>query len=105
MLIYKICTRALWEETQRSGEFPGMPVDMADGYIHFSTEQQQAETAQKYFAGQRDLVLLSVDSAALGAALRWEPSSSGSRAGDFLHLYGPLPLCAILSATSFDVPQ
>ena len=103
MHIYKICTQALWEETQRTGVFPGMPIDIADGYVHFSTAEQQAETARKYFAGQTGLVLLTVDAEALGAALRFEPSSSRTRPGDFPHLYGPLPLSAILEATPFSV--
>lgn len=102
--MYKICTRALWEETQRSGVFPGMPIDIADGYVHFSTAEQNVETARKYFAGKPDLMLLAVDVAALGDALRWEASSSGDRPGDFPHLYGVLPLSAVREATMFDVP-
>lgn len=105
MLIYKICTRALWEETERTGVFPGMPIDIADGYVHFSTAEQSEETARKYFSGQKDLILLTVESDDLGDALRWEPSSSGRRPGAFPHLYGPLPRVAIIAATSFDVPE
>lgn len=105
MHIYKICTRALWEETQRTGVFPGMPIDVADGYVHFSTAEQTAETARKYFAGKTDLVLLTVDAALLGDALKWEASSSGTRAGLFPHVYGPLKLSHIISAAAFDVPK
>ena len=103
MLIYKICTQALWDETQRTGIFPGMPIDAKDGYIHFSTEQQQAETARKYFTGQSGLVLLTVDAATLGDALKWEPSSSGTRPGLFPHLYGELQIFAIVKAEAFTV--
>ncbi|MFM9891132.1 MAG: DUF952 domain-containing protein [Rickettsiales bacterium] len=105
MRIYKICSRALWLETERTGVFPGMPIDVADGYVHFSTAEQSAETAQKYFAGQTDLILLTVDAVQLGDALKWEASSSGTRAGLFPHLYGPLKLSHIISATAFDVPK
>jgi uncharacterized protein (DUF952 family) len=101
MLIYKICPRTLWDETKRTGTFPGMPIDIADGYIHFSTAEQNPETARKYFAGQADLMLLTVDAEKLGAALRWEASSSGSRPGLFPHLYGPLPLHAVVEVTPF----
>jgi uncharacterized protein (DUF952 family) len=52
-----------------------------------------AETAAKHFAGARDLVLVAVDGDALGAALRWEPSRGGAL---FPHLYGHLPLGAVL---------
>jgi len=103
MLIYKICTRALWEEMQATGTFPGMPIDVQDGYVHFSTAEQQAETARKYFAGQKDLMLLTVESETLGDALRWEASSSGNRPGLFPHLYGMLKLRDIKEAVPFSV--
>jgi uncharacterized protein (DUF952 family) len=90
--IYKICPAALWGEAERSGVFPGSPVDVSDGFIHFSTAGQAAETAAKHFAGQEDLVLVAVDAAALGDRLRWEPSRGGAL---FPHLYGALPLTAV----------
>jgi uncharacterized protein (DUF952 family) len=88
-VIYKICPRALWQEAERDGVFRGAPVDRADGYIHFSTAEQVRETAARHFAGQDDLVLVAVDAAALGPALKWEPSRGGAL---FPHLYGDLPL-------------
>lgn len=90
-VVYKICPLALWREAERAGEFSGAEVDRKDGFIHFSTAGQVAETAAKHFAGQRDLVLIAVDADALGPALRWEPSRGGAL---FPHLYGPLPLAA-----------
>ena len=90
--IYKICDAALWREAERAGVFTGAPVDHADGYIHFSTAGQVAETAARHFAGQADLVLVAVDAAALGPALRHEPSRGGAL---FPHLYGTLPLSAV----------
>ena len=90
--VYKICDAALWREAERTGVFGGAPVDLADGYIHFSTAGQVAETAARHFARMADLVLVAVDAAALGAALRYEPSRGGAL---FPHLYGPLPLSAV----------
>lgn len=95
MLIYKICTSALWEEMQRTGVFAGMPIDHDDGYVHLSTAEQQEETVRKYFANKSGYVVLAIDAEALGDALVWEPSSSGSRPGLFPHLYGELPLSAV----------
>jgi uncharacterized protein (DUF952 family) len=88
-LIYKICPRALWQEAERDGVFRGAGVDRADGYIHFSTAEQVRETAARHFAGQDDLLLIAVDAATLGPALKWEPSRGGAL---FPHLYGDLPL-------------
>ena len=90
--IYKISTTALWREAERTGAFTGAPVDLADGFIHFSTAGQVAETAARHFAGASDLVLVAVDPAGLGAALRYEPSRGGAL---FPHLYGTLPLTAV----------
>ena len=73
--------------------YQGAAVDRRDGYIHFSTGAQLAETAAKHFAGASDLVLVAVDADALGAALRWEPSRGGAL---FPHLYGALAFDCVL---------
>jgi len=85
--IYKILPASLWRDAQEAGVFTGSEVDLKDGYIHFSTAQQAAETAAKHFAGQRDLVLLHVEADELGDALKWEPSRGGAL---FPHLYDNL---------------
>jgi uncharacterized protein (DUF952 family) len=93
MLIYKIFRRPEWDALRKAGQTLGAPVDLADGYIHFSTAAQLAETAAKWFAQDSDLVLLAVDSAPLGQALKWEPSRGGAL---FPHLYRPLRLADVL---------
>jgi uncharacterized protein (DUF952 family) len=90
--VYKICDAAAWQSAECQGEFAGAPVDLADGYIHFSGADQAAETAAKHFAGRRDLVLVAVATDALGPALKWEPSRGGAL---FPHLYGKLPVRAV----------
>jgi uncharacterized protein (DUF952 family) len=93
-LIYKICPRALWREAEAAGRFTGAPIDHQDGFIHFSTADQVAETAARHFAGQDDLLLVAVEAGALGDGLRYEPSRGGAL---FPHLYGPLPLSAVVA--------
>jgi uncharacterized protein (DUF952 family) len=92
-IIYKIASQALWREAEAAGRFTGAPVDLADGFIHFSTAGQARETASRHFAGQDDLVLVAVDAARLGPALEYEPSRGGAL---FPHLYGPLLLDAVV---------
>ena len=89
-LIYKIVPASLWREAGDS--FAGAPVDLADGFIHFSAADQVAETAARHFAGGRDLLLVAVDPGVLGDALRWEPSRGGA---PFPHLYAPLRLADV----------
>lgn len=98
-LIYKISPRAAWRAAEDAGVYTGAPVDLADGFIHFSAADQVRATAEKHFAGQQDLVLAAVDAGALGEALRWEPSRGGAL---FPHLYGDLPMSAVVSCV--DLP-
>jgi len=90
--IYKIVPTDLWRAAERDGVFHGSPVDLQDGFIHFSTAAQAAETVAKHFRGQTDLLLVFVDADMLGDALKWEPSRGGAL---FPHLYGALALSAV----------
>ena len=91
--IFHICRKEEWAAAQAAGRYDGSSQDKADGFIHFSGRDQVVESAAKHRAGQDGLVLLSVDPARLGAALKWEPSRAGLL---FPHLYGPLPVEAVL---------
>lgn len=93
--IYKICPAESWRKAEIEGEFCGLGIDHNDGYIHFSTGAQVAETASRHFAAADDLMLIAVDANRLGGALKWEPARSGDL---FSHLYEPLPLVAVLWA-------
>ena len=95
MLIFKIFTAEQWRTLEREGVTDGAPVDLADGYIHFSTAAQLAATAAKHFAGIDGLMLAAVDAEAVDDALRWEPSRGGDL---FPHLYRPLYAADVLWA-------
>lgn len=86
--VYKLLTRAEWAAAEAKGLFEGSAVDLADGFIHFSTAAQAPETGRKYFSGMADLVIVGFEDTALGAGLKWEPSRGGDL---FPHLYAPLP--------------
>jgi uncharacterized protein (DUF952 family) len=91
--IFKLCRASEWVEAERSGTFRGSPVDLRDGYIHFSTAEQVVDTAARHFAGIDGLKLLAVDADTLGNTLRWEPSRGGAL---FPHLYGPLAVAHVI---------
>src|SRR3979411_2454219 len=91
--IYKICPASAWREAERRGVFRGSADDLRDGFIHFSTAPQVAETAKKHFFGQSGLCVIAVNAAALGDSLRWEPSRNDEL---FPHLYGELDLGAVI---------
>jgi len=90
--IYKVADAQEFTEAQQDGIYAGAPVDLEDGFIHFSTAAQLPETLRRHFAGQQDLTLAAVRAADLGHALRWEPSRGGDL---FPHLYGNLEMGAV----------
>ena len=90
--IYKIVSEAAWRAAEAARVFNGAAIDLADGYIHFSSAAQVEETAAKHFAGRDDLLLVAVDAAQLGDALKWEASRGGAL---FPHLYAPLAFDAV----------
>ena len=99
MLIYKICSNTVWEEIRLLTSWAGSPDDVRDGFIHFSTKEQLAGTLQKHYAGQTDLMLLSIPAETLGDALKWEPSRGGEL---FPHLYEPLTIALIVSSKELE---
>jgi uncharacterized protein (DUF952 family) len=93
--IYHLCRKADWDEALRTGRYGGSAQDRRDGFIHFSTAAQIRASAAKHHAGKPDLLLIEVDAGRLGETLRWEASRGGAL---FPHLYGDLPLTAVLRA-------
>ncbi len=92
-IIYKIVSADLWQAAEKAGTFAGAGIDLTDGYIHFSTGAQAKRTAELYFHGQPNLLLVAVDGESLSEALKYEPSRGGDL---FPHLYGTLPLTSVL---------
>ena len=97
-IAYKILTADQWAQFQTEGVFLGAPVDLADGYIHLSAADQLQGTLDKHFAGQSGLVIAEVDLFALGATVKWEVSRGNAL---FPHIYGPLPMAAVLGVQYF----
>jgi uncharacterized protein (DUF952 family) len=91
-LIYHMCRREEWDAARMTGFYRGSSQDSADGFIHFSTAEQLAESARRHRAGQSGLVVIAADPQLLGEPLRWEASRQGVL---FPHLYGPLPTWAV----------
>jgi uncharacterized protein (DUF952 family) len=102
-VIYKLLSAQEWARARETGRFDGSEVDRRDGYVHLSGPDQVAETAARHFAGRTGLVLLTVDPARLGPALRWETSRGGAL---FPHLYAALTIDAVthVDALPEDVP-
>ncbi|WP_323781933.1 DUF952 domain-containing protein [Leisingera sp.] len=102
MLIYKIFRADEWAALQAQGETRGAPIDVADGYVHFSTATQAAETAARHFAGAEGLTLLACDAEAMGDDLKWEVSRGGAR---FPHLFRNIRMADVVWAKPLPLAQ
>jgi len=108
--IYKVLRPEEWEMLEAGKLSTGSPVDVKDGYIHFSTSRQLRETVEKHFKDAGELFLAQLDYTQLGTALIWEPSRGGQL---FAHLYGPLNRADVVafwrlsrdSAGRYDYPE
>ena len=100
-VVYKILPRVDAERFRDAGTFEGSPLDLRDGFIHFSTAAQLRETLARHYKGVRDLRVLGVSVALLPTeALRWEPSRGGAL---FPHLYAVLPWASVVERHDVDV--
>lgn len=85
-MIYKILSPEADAQMRADKTLVPIGVDGEDGFIHFSTAAQLSETLDKHYAGHGALIILAVEAAPLGDALRWEVSRGGDL---FPHLYAP----------------
>lgn len=98
--LFKVLDRAAWATAETAGVFSGCGIDLTDGFIHLSSRIQVVETVRRYFAGQAELLLLTIDAGQLGDTLRWEPSRNDDL---FPHVYGVIPLTAVTSVDPLNL--
>ena len=107
ILIYHITSRVAWNEAQQRGEYRAESLT-TEGFIHCSTRSQVLPVFEKFYKGQRGLLLLLIDSALLSSDLKWEPPSGGTPPpgvpeGDlFPHIYGPINLDAVVRVVNLE---
>lgn len=87
--VFKILRQSEWAACRESVSFEGAPIDVSDGYIHFSTIEQLRETADKHFADEGTIYIAVFSAASWSKSLKWEPSRGGQL---FPHLYQPLDM-------------
>ncbi len=96
--LYHITSCAQWERARAEGVYRA-PSLTTEGFIHLSEHEQVLKTANRWFAGQRGLVLLSIDRGAVAASVRFEEGEPGEL---FPHLYAELKVPAVLGASPFE---
>ncbi len=91
-MIFHLVPADLWPE---SGDYEPESLGR-EGFVHFSAREQVLGTANRFYRGRRDLLLLAVDPGRLTAELRWEEGEPGQL---FPHLYGAVDRCAVDAVT------
>jgi uncharacterized protein (DUF952 family) len=100
-LILHITERAAWQRARARGEYRP-PSLTSEGFIHCSTVAQVVDTANRHYRGGHGLVLLCIDQDRLAAEVRYEaPPGSHDSAPGFPHIYGPLPVTAVVGIVDF----
>ena len=100
--IYHLCPKTTWQEAFKTGEYEGSALDQKDGFIHFSTAEQVAPTAERHLTGVEDLVLLKVPTTLLTDFLVWEKSRDDAV---FPHLYRPLKCIEVVEVTELQLDK
>ncbi len=96
--IYKVLTAGQYASAKAGGPVEA-PIDLTDGYVHFSTPTQLQGTLSKWFKGQAGCVLLAFDTDDFGATLKWEKARDGDL---FPHVYGPVSADQALAMWPLD---
>ncbi|MCP4166835.1 MAG: DUF952 domain-containing protein [Chloroflexi bacterium] len=97
-MIYHITTQNAWNAASNKGEYRIDSLD-TEGFIHCSTQAQVVRTANRFYPGQRGLVLLAIDPAELDTDVLYEEGEPGE---DFPHIYGPINFDAIIEVIPFE---
>ena len=106
-MIYHITSRSAWNEARQSGEYRVASLE-TEGFIHCSTSTQVLPVVEKFYMGQRGLLLLMIDPSLLSSDLKWEPPSGGApppgvpEGEPFPHVYGPINLEAVVKAVDLE---
>jgi uncharacterized protein (DUF952 family) len=96
-----LCGTTEWSDARRRGEIRPDAAGSAP-FIHLSTPEQVHLPANRLYRGRSDLVLLHIDPARLGSPVRWEPGvPTDPKSMLFPHLYGPLPVAAVIRVTAY----
>lgn len=102
--IFHIVDATQWDNLGPEGDYRPPSLD-AEGFVHCSTAAQVADTAERYFSGAAELLLVEIRVDAVREDLRWEAAPEGHpHAGDlYPHIYAPVPLSAVAGARPLTV--
>jgi uncharacterized protein (DUF952 family) len=96
--ILHITHRQQWEAAKDIGTYRSESLD-SEGFIHCSTTAQAIDSANRFFKGQTDLVILVIDRNLVKVEIRDEGAVATNL---FPHIYGELNIDAVIQAVDFE---
>jgi uncharacterized protein (DUF952 family) len=93
-LIYHVTTNEEWKAAQVKGFYEAASLH-TEGFIHCSEAQQVQGVLERYYAGKKDLLKLSIDTSKLTVPLKYELAPSINE--NFPHIFGPINLDAVVN--------
>jgi len=97
-IILHITKRKQWEQSKSDGKYLGDTLS-SQGFIHCSTPNQIIKVANALFKGQKELVLLCIDSAKVKAEIHYESIEGNEK---YPHIYGPLNIDSVIKVLDFE---
>jgi uncharacterized protein (DUF952 family) len=94
--IFHITSEKTWLAALELGEYVAASLG-SEGFIHCSTREQVVDTANRYYHGQVDLLLLEIDPKLVASEILFEESHGEL----FPHIYGPINLDAVQNVSRF----
>jgi len=99
--IYKIIDNDELQKTKIKSTYLGSSKDLEDGFIHFSGEEHVEGTLKKFYANQKNLILLKVNTLKLDNLI-WEQASDGNM---FPHLYSSLDYSNVVDEFELNLDE
>jgi len=96
-MIYHITSRAAWEQAQQKGQYIHESL-AKEGFIHCSNGDQLEDTANRYFKTEPSIFILAIDPSRVTSEIKVEESPHGW----YPHIYGPLPVQAVLGGMEIN---
>lgn len=102
-VVYHILPKDDWQKALHNGIYAPCSLN-TEGFIHCSAVDQVLHSAEAYFGGQRDLLLLCIALDKVLPVVRYEAAVEGN-ARRFPHIYGPLRLSAVVNVSVLSIDQ
>lgn len=101
IIVFHIISKSDWQNVSKQKLYEPTSLK-SDGFIHLSKKEQVVETANLFFKGRKDLLLLRIEIPSSDKNLKWEKATGADRNDLFPHYYAPLSIDKITSTIPLE---